>query len=518
MSAEGRRWSAAAALCLALAALSTLGPTSPSYDPWAWLVWGREIGHLELDTVDGPAFKPGPVLVTTLLAPLGDGVAPTLWMILARAGGLAAVLAAGLLAHRLAGGPGRPAGSFAHTPATPRRPWWQTGWRMTRSLRRRWLPRLPWTPRRRRRTGPAAAAAATRDGALRRDEVRVLAARRAAVLAAVAVAATDGLLWQAWQGTGEGLATAFALLAVERALAGRPRAALGLAAALCLLRVEAWPFAAAYAAHLAWTRPAWRPALAAAAVAIPVLWFGPELWGSGDLLRSGDRARVPNPGQPALADVPALASLGDALALPLAAALVAVALGAATLRPGVALPLTLGAGWLGLVAVMAQAGFSGEERYHLPGVAALGVAAAVALAGILRRRDARWAAAGAVLAVALAGQAAARATGVPARLDRQEHAERLSDDLGRAIAAAGGRRAVLRCGRPVTGPLRGPLVAWHLRVPKQRVAFDPRAAGTGAVLRSRLLPGAPVEPPPDAGPRGRTVGAGEWAVTLAPRC
>ena len=33
------------AACLALAAFSLLLPSEPSYDPFSWLVWGREIAH-----------------------------------------------------------------------------------------------------------------------------------------------------------------------------------------------------------------------------------------------------------------------------------------------------------------------------------------------------------------------------------------------------------------------------------------------------------------------------------------
>ena len=94
-----------AAACLLLAALSLLGPSEPSYDPWAWLVWGREIGHLTLDTTGGPSWKPLPVAFTTLFAPLSavdDRIPPALWIVVARAGGLLA------LADRLPGGrPGR---------------------------------------------------------------------------------------------------------------------------------------------------------------------------------------------------------------------------------------------------------------------------------------------------------------------------------------------------------------------------------------------------------------------------
>jgi hypothetical protein len=31
--------------CLVLAGISLLLPSEPSYDPMAWLVWGREIAH-----------------------------------------------------------------------------------------------------------------------------------------------------------------------------------------------------------------------------------------------------------------------------------------------------------------------------------------------------------------------------------------------------------------------------------------------------------------------------------------
>src|SRR4051794_822356 len=43
---------------LGLAALSFLMPSAPTYDPWSWIIWGREIVHLDLSTVDGPSWKP----------------------------------------------------------------------------------------------------------------------------------------------------------------------------------------------------------------------------------------------------------------------------------------------------------------------------------------------------------------------------------------------------------------------------------------------------------------------------
>jgi hypothetical protein len=91
-----------AAAALALAALSLLLPWALAFDPWAWLVWGREVTRLELDTAGGPSWKPLPVVATTLLTLAGDA-APALWLVLARAGGLLAMAGAAALAGRLAG-------------------------------------------------------------------------------------------------------------------------------------------------------------------------------------------------------------------------------------------------------------------------------------------------------------------------------------------------------------------------------------------------------------------------------
>ena len=70
---------------LIIGALSLLIPSTPSYDPWAWLVWGREIVHLNLQTTGGPTWKPLTVIFTTLFAPFGRA-APDLWLVVARAG------------------------------------------------------------------------------------------------------------------------------------------------------------------------------------------------------------------------------------------------------------------------------------------------------------------------------------------------------------------------------------------------------------------------------------------------
>jgi hypothetical protein len=98
-----RPWRALVAGCLALSALSLLLPSVPTYDPWAWIIWGREITQLDLVTELGPSWKPLPVMFTSVFALAGDEWAPELWLVVARAGGLLAIGMAFRLASRLAG-------------------------------------------------------------------------------------------------------------------------------------------------------------------------------------------------------------------------------------------------------------------------------------------------------------------------------------------------------------------------------------------------------------------------------
>lgn len=97
----GLGWIAIGSLALAL--LSLLLPTTPTYDPYAWLIWGREILHLDLDTDFGPSWKPLPVLFTTVFG-LVPSAAPDLWVAVARAGAIASLALAVRVVWRLGGG------------------------------------------------------------------------------------------------------------------------------------------------------------------------------------------------------------------------------------------------------------------------------------------------------------------------------------------------------------------------------------------------------------------------------
>ncbi|MEJ7750910.1 MAG: hypothetical protein WKF32_05625 [Thermoleophilaceae bacterium] len=422
--------------CVGLAALSLLVvPAAPGYDPWMWLLWGRELAGGSLDTADGPAFKPLPVALCTLLAPLGSA-APAAWLILARAGALAALALAAVLATRLAG-------------------------------------------------------------------------RLAGVAAGAGVAFTGSLLALGASGSVEGLFVAVALGGVLAWRSERPGLALACGFACALMRVEAIPFLMVVCAIVWRERPGLRPAMGAGLAALPALWLLPDALSTGELLRSAERARIPNPGQPALADTPFFASLAGALGL----AAVPVALGVLFLRlerDRLAIGLAAGAlAWVTLVAAMAELGFSGEQRYVLPGVAVLTVAGAVGLGRAASARPwARLALAAAVLVAVVPG-----ISSLSADRERIAHGLLLSDDLDRAVALAGGREAVLACGPPVVGQYRGPLLAYRLAVRKSAVTFSTGEAGVA--FASRLTGERTASPALPT--RYRVVArAGSWRV--AARC
>ena len=216
----------AVAACLALAAASLLAAHEPVYDAWAWLVWGRELAQLDLDTTSGPSFKPLPVLVTAVLSLAGDG-APALWILLVRAAWLLSLVLAAQIAYRLA-----------------------------------------------ERPGPQPA---PRGGG-----------RRAVTLLLLADSFTPWA-FQAAAGMSEPLLVALVLGAVAAALDERTRLALVLGALAALVRPEAWPLLAAYGLWRWRAEPGLRGWLAVLAVAIPALWIVPDLL-AGDGTSAGERA------------------------------------------------------------------------------------------------------------------------------------------------------------------------------------------------------------------------------------
>ena len=328
----------------------------------------------------------------------------------------------------------------------------------------------------------------------------------AGALAAVGVALCGGYVGLAAAGVAEGLLVALALTGTEAWRGGHPRWALACGVGAALVRVETWPFLVV-AGVLAWRRrPSDRGLLVAAAVVVPAAWFVPELVGSGDVLRSAARAQVPNPGQPALADLPALASLRAAAAVPLWPLWMGVALAVPQAwarrdrsASAVLLPAAVGLAWIALVAAMAAAGFSGEPRYALPGAAMVAVSGAAGLVTVARH-VVRWPGmVTGLVALLIVAVAAPRVVQLSGIRQVQAYQWELQSDLSRAVAGLGGRSAVLACGQPYVGPLRGPLMAHHLGVAKHQVEPDRRPDSPGVIFRSALTPGAAPAPAVPAG-------------------
>lgn len=211
----------------ATAAASLALPFAPLFDPWAWLVWGRELTELELDTAAGPSWKPLPALIAAVLTPAGDA-APDLWLWIARTAWLAVPVFAWRLAARLEGSAGRRA---------------------------------------------------------------VLAGALAAVAVLLLHDGVTSWTRQATGGLSEPLLAVLVLAAVDAALTGSVRVALLLAFAACLVRPETWPFAALYAWRLIRDDRVSARAVVAGGLAVALLWLGPDLLGAGNAFEGAERAR-----------------------------------------------------------------------------------------------------------------------------------------------------------------------------------------------------------------------------------
>jgi len=427
--------------CLAVAALSLLLPSTPTYDPWAWLVWGREVLALELNTRFGPSWKPLPVLFTTVYALAGD-LAPTLWVITARAGGLLAFVLVFRLTVRLAGGAGR-----------------------------------------------------ARDG----NAGLIGGAVAVGALLSLVLLVTLTVL-----GHSEGLLVALVLWSIERHLDGRTDHAVLLGFASALIRPEVWPFLGLYAVYLWLKQPERRVLVAILMLLVPASWFLPELWGSGDAFRASARAKAPDPGTAILAPNPALESLRDAEALVLLpvqlAALVAVGFGLLR-RERTTLALATGViAWVALVVAMTYVGYPGVPRLMLPAAALLCVLAGLGTSRLVQAAGGGRRSLAASILVLIAGAAVAlpRAENVtkviaPLRIEAEQNR-----DLAVAVDRAGGARAVLACGHPATTPLQVAALAWQLKVPTSSVGIDPKVAAVLFRVRDlgsgQVLPALPYKP------------------------
>jgi hypothetical protein len=477
-STGGRSYVVAGVLCLVLAAISLLFPSTPNYDPWAWVIWGREIVHLNLVTSGGPTWKPLAMIFTTLFAPLGS-IAPDLWLIVARAGAIMAIGLMFTLAFRLT----RTAITSAEAPSRP----------------------------------PVAATLGL---------TQAIAPLLAGTIAAVGLLVLSQFVYDEALGYSEGLLLSLTLLAILRHLDGAPLQAFVLGFGASLDRPEIWPLLGLYAIFL-WRRaPESRRLVVALLVLIPPLWLLPDLFGSGSLVRGIQYAMYPHGAAQARCPfctevtntlwplVITPFKIGIVLLIAAATARFARALrrDGNVLRAGTRIVesygtvlalLAFGIAFCLGEAVLTEAGFSGNNRYVFLGACMIIVAGAVAWARgmtwlsrlLMRFTDGRLGIV-AALPVSIAAFVAVSPThgawfispGPTLRALRYQ--AELREDLPRAVKAAGGATKLKACGTIASNPSNAPLLAWTLGMRIVQLQ-----SLTGNVLgQTRAVAGYPLEP------------------------
>jgi hypothetical protein len=239
----GRTYLWLAGVSLILAIVSLHWPSTPSYDPWSWLIWGREIhnwitgsgptANQALHIAGGSSWKPLPVIFTTVFAFAGSAQ-PNLWLVVARAGAALTVLVSAKLAMRITWNLVSRAGDNA-------------GWSGT------WFDRF------------VAAAPVGFAGAA----------------ALVCTAFTPSYPLNMLLGYSEGVMTAAFLIACERAWDGHHRQAFVLGIIPCLDRPEVWPVWGLYGLWLMWRDRDARMLVIGLAILMLALWVVPQKLGGG---------------------------------------------------------------------------------------------------------------------------------------------------------------------------------------------------------------------------------------------
>jgi hypothetical protein len=422
---------------LALAALSMIGPFAPTYDPWAWIIWGREIVHLDLSTVDGPSWKPLPVLLTTPFALFG-GLAPALWVFVGRAGTIAGVVLLFRLGRRFGG---LPAGFAAAVPYALA--WWTLRNGAMGSSEGLLVALVLLGLERQLDGRPRSAFLCLLGAALLRPEAWPFLGLyglwllwREPGLRALVVAgfASIPVLWflPEWWGSGD------PLRAMHRAQNPRSNSP---AFADDPVRAVVDQF------HLMLTQPV-KLGLTALAIAVPL----------GLVLRIVLPRRAP-----ALSEIAVVGGV-----------LVAAAL------------------WVAEVALMTNDGFSGNIRYLVMPHALVCLAAGIGVGWLLRVALGRLVAGVGVVAIVVGlatGYVFAKPDLVHVQADRDaiEYQAKLTGEVSGLVARAGGPERLRACGDIYTGPFQVPLVAWNLRLHTTQISSLP-AIRPAVVFRAVSLP------------------------------
>ncbi len=453
--------------CIVLAALSAaILPTVPSYDPWSWIVWGREVTdpHLSFVVSGGPSWKPLPVVFTTIWGLFGSA-APTLWVITARVGGLLALWGTWKLTSRLVGGGWL--GAFA---------------------------------------GLLAAIGIVLTG--RQDQV---------------------WYYYFLHGTSEVVLVGATVWFVDRLLDGRHTQAYLIAVAAGLIRPEWWPFIGLYAIWL-WFRdpgfktPWMRLLLIAGLVAQPFGWFVPPWITTGHPFLAATHAAEYNGhlGSDVLRSV-VIRGVRDQVLPALILAVVAVVVGWVRDRDRVIVAIGLGVvAWWVVVVGETLDGYPGLERFFLPAAAltcvlgGVGVARVAELAGGLvggLRRPVTAAVAIVLAAICVPFSTAQISVARTDEADASQGAY-LLDELTKAVAAVGGHHGVLPCKSSFTAINHSgqTALAWKLEATLERVGTSMREPGVDFIGPHAAQIGGPAAVDPRLTHAQTLAVVGPWRV------
>jgi hypothetical protein len=442
-------------------------PTVPSYDPWSWIVWGREVTdpHLSFIVNGGPSWKPLPMIFTTIYGLFG-GAAPTLWVITARIAGLLGLWGTWKLTSRLVGG----------------------GW-----------------------LGAAA-------GLL------------AAIGIFLTGLQDQDWYYYFLHGTSEVILVACTVWAVDRLLDRRHTQAFLLACAAGLIRPECWPFIFVYAVWLWFREPGFRGTgmrlLLVAGLAIqPIGWFVPPWITTGQPFLAAQHAADYNGhlGSNVLRSI-VVRGIRDQVLPALFLAAVAVVVGWVRDRDWRIVGIALGivAYWIVVVGETLD-GYPGLERFFLPAaslvcvLAGVGVARIAQLAGGFVRGGLHRPVMIGVVALLAAICLPFSTTQISVARGDQTNASQgvhLLDELSKAVAAVGGRHGVLPCPSSFAAVNHSAqtALAFKLGVTLQRVGTTMREPGVDFVGPHAAQIGGPARVDPRL-TKARTLAVvGPWRV------
>jgi hypothetical protein len=394
--------------------------TRPGFDPYGWLVWGRQTLLGSLDTNAAPSWKPLSYIFTVPYALAGHRLELRLWMITVVFVSLAGVIFAARIAYKLTDAP-------AH---------------------RRW---------------PAVAAG---------------------VFAGLALLGLQDYAHYVLSSQSDPMIVTLCLAAVDCHLYKRYRAAIVLGVLASLGRPEVWPFLGLYSLWCWRAVPATRWWLAGGWAVVVVLWFGiPALTSRSPFVAAsnalGSGRRLTN--DKVFGTIGRFLDLNE---LPVElAALVAVVF-AVLRRDRVVLGLTVGAAlWVVVEIAFALHGWPGLGRYMFEAAAVVVVLAGVAVGWLLlldvwggralATRVPRWVGAAAVVVLVASLLPAAlshvRAEHKDLRQQRLRTAE--INRLAPVVAKLGGAARLRSCGEPLTRLEYQTMLAYTLEINVAKIGF-----------------------------------------------